>query len=122
MDTATVPLFTKENARQFQAKAVESRRRNAELREAERLAALQRPPTEPQPESYPQQRLLRVRALLDDVDEQLSKTRDPQDRERLARAANVLSEQERILAGRPLPGSRRPGRDRAPAAAPVEPM
>ena len=98
-------LFTSANAREMNARSHAAKRAKAR-------DAAQPPPETPQAPStdaFVSRRLARVRALLDDIDDQLAKARDPLDRERLARAANVLSEQERILDGRPLPGARKPG-------------
>ncbi len=39
------------------------------------------------------------------------KETDPQKLDRLASAQTRLAEQERIMSGRPLPGSRRPGKE-----------
>ena len=58
-------------------------------------------------------RLERVRLQLDRVDAMMLTEDDPQRLDRLASAQMRLSEQERILAGRPLPGSRKPAPDRA---------
>jgi hypothetical protein len=45
---------------------------------------------------------------LNRLDSMMAKEMDPQRLDRLASAQSKLSEQERILAGRPLPGSRKP--------------
>jgi hypothetical protein len=58
-------------------------------------------------------RLERVRLQLDRVDKMMMEEDDPQRIDRLASAQMRLAEQERILAGRPLPGSRKPVPDRA---------
>jgi len=71
---------------------------------------------------YTAQQLTRVREHLARLDAQLEATKDPQAIERLVRARGVLGEQERILAGRPLPGSRRPGREKPVLVAPVKPL
>lgn len=121
-DTATAPLFTTENAREMQARAVEARRRNAELREAERLAALVAAQTAPPASDYVAARLMRVREHIARVDGELAKASEALDIERLARALAALAELERVLDGRPLPGSRRPGKERAERRAELEPM
>jgi len=59
-------------------------------------------------------RIVRVREQLVKLDAMLAKETDPQKLDRLASAQARLSEQERILDGRPLPGSRRPKEDRTP--------
>jgi hypothetical protein len=53
-------------------------------------------------------RLVRVREQLEKLDRMIADEEDPQKLDRLASAQSRLSEQERILDGRPLPGSRRP--------------
>lgn len=58
--------------------------------------------------SFTELRLMRVRKQLDRLDDMMFKEKDPQKLDRLASAQARLSEQERILDGRPLPGSRRP--------------
>jgi hypothetical protein len=62
---------------------------------------------------YVTERLARVRRQLDRLDGLMAAEKDPQRIDRLASAQYRLAEQERILSGRPLPGSRRPARDRA---------
>lgn len=52
-----------------------------------------------------------MREQLDRLDTMLLAEKDAQKLDRLASAQLRLSEQERILAGRPLPGSRRPGKE-----------
>lgn len=66
--------------------------------------------TEPAPDLtiYTRTRAERVRLQLDRVDAMMLVESDPQKLDRLASAQARLSEQERILAGRPLPGSYRP--------------
>lgn len=70
---------------------------------------------EPLPELaiYTRARLERVRTQLDRVDAMMLTEDDPAKLDRLASAQARLSEQERILAGRPLPGSFRPQADKA---------
>jgi hypothetical protein len=51
------------------------------------------------------------------LDKMIADEEDPQKLDRLASAQARLSEQERILDGRPLPGSRRPREDRARVSA-----
>lgn len=114
-------LFTKDNAREMSAKG--NQVRWAEPREPE---PTQKPAdsqprfagTLPANDGFSRTSLLRVRKQLDLVNDsllaQLSKsTIDPQAIDRLSNAQMRLSEQERILAGRPLPGSHRPRPERA---------
>jgi len=55
---------------------------------------------------------------LEKLDDMISKERDPQKLDRLASAQSRLSAQEFALAGRPMPGSRRPARERRSRPAP----
>lgn len=57
--------------------------------------------------------------MLDRLDALLDRERDPQALDRLASAYAKLADQERILSGRPLPGSRRPKPEREPKAQPT---
>jgi len=64
-----------------------------------------------QPEDYTGGRLARVRKQLDALDGLIDDAMAEGDSKRLkelSEAQNRLSEQERIMAGRPLPGSKRP--------------
>jgi hypothetical protein len=54
------------------------------------------------------------------LDAMIEAEKDAQKLDRLASASAKLSEQERILDGRPLPGSRRPTSDKVPRGAWVE--
>lgn len=72
-------------------------------------------------EMYRKERIKTVRAQLARVDGLLLKSKDPQELDRLASAASRLAEQERQLAGRPLPGSLRPKQERAPRSTSAEP-
>jgi hypothetical protein len=58
--------------------------------------------------SFPQIRLVRVRKQLNRLDEMMMTENDAQKLDRIASAAARLAEQERQLAGRPMPGSLRP--------------
>jgi hypothetical protein len=71
----------------------------------------------PAAEDYVARRLARVRAQLDSLDERLAvaiaaKELDGRLLSDIAAAQARLATQEQQLAGRPLPGSRRPGKDR----------
>ena len=59
-------------------------------------------------ESFRLERLSRVRAQLTRLDKMLNEEFDPQKLDRLASAIARLSEQERLLTGRPMPGSLKP--------------
>jgi len=62
---------------------------------------------------YPAERLSRVREQLDRLDAILLAEKNAQTLDRLASARLRPSEQERIRARRPLPGSRKPPQERA---------
>ena len=108
--------FTSANAREMAARSVEARQE----RQSAGQTPLETPLEAEGTTDFVSVRLVRVRALLTDTDAQLAKAKDPLDRERLARAAQVLSEQERIMAGRPLPGAFRPSKARTAAAPSAE--
>jgi hypothetical protein len=98
-------LFTRENAAEM------ARRSNAiqrERRSEPRSVALSPGPAIGDRDPYVAARLMRVREQLNRFDSMMAKETDPQRLDRLASAQSRLSEQERILAGRPLPGSKRP--------------
>jgi hypothetical protein len=106
--------FTRANARQMADKGREARRqREAQLRQTvETLVA--------NPEvAYQAKRLARVRVQLDRLDDELQRCSfaDSKRVKELTDAQLRLSEQERVLSGRPLPGSRRPREDRARVSA-----
>ena len=71
-----------------------------------------------EPDPFTARRLSRVRDQLDRIDDLAADETDPKRLKELADATTRLAEQERILAGRPLPGSRRPTEDRAPRRQP----
>ena len=104
--------ITSSNAREMAARSQEARRQRR-LAEAERLAAAQEQAGLP---DYVAKRLARVRVQLDRIDGMMMTEMDPQKLDRLASAQARLSEQERILDGRPMPGSFKP---RTPAKAPL---
>jgi hypothetical protein len=94
-------------------KAAAARVRNRELREYKAYQAKHAPEPaairEPDPRpTLIDLRLMRVRKQLDRIDEMMANEDEPQALDRLASAYAKLSEQERILDGRPLPGSHRP--------------
>lgn len=105
--------FNRENAVEMSRRGLEARRAKAEaLRELKR-----NPPPEPQPvepEKYHLNRLLCVRRQLSLLDKRIAVLIEGADEEtagaidRLASAQARLAEQERVLSGRPLPGSLRP--------------
>lgn len=112
-----MPLFTRENAAIMSAKG-NAARWSPEAR-AKAKAANNPPPSASVPISLPDdtfaaKRLLRVRAQLDRLDAELAacSLEDSKRVKELTDAQLRLSEQERILDDRPLPGSRRPSADR----------
>jgi len=74
--------------------------------------------------SYLPDRLMRVRAQLDRIDEMILTETDGKVLQALATATAKLAEQERILGGRPLPGALRPVERKANAVCggPVMPL
>ena len=103
-------LITRETARTMAAKSAEARR----LRPLKavppgfKIVRADYPVPLPRDDSYVERRLARVRDQLQRLDGFLGEEEDPQKIDRLASAIARMSELERQLAGRPLPGSRRP--------------
>jgi hypothetical protein len=105
--------WTPEKAREMAVKGLETRRRNALLRQfqpkIDALASLSTPD-----DVYSSSLLARVRAqvtgLLDHIDRETRKCRpNGQKINWLASALERIAELERRLAGRPMPGTMRPG-------------
>ena len=106
-------LFTSQNAREMAALSAEARRRLPLDKSA--LPAQAVIPTD----DYPIRRLSRVRAQLNTLDTRLEaelKRPNPDTRKikETVEAQVRLAEQERILAGRPTPGQRKPKEETAP--------
>lgn len=104
-------LFTNANAKEMAArgnaaKALAKMQREELLAKANAIASVQ------PDDIYKNQRLARVRKQLERIDAMMEKEREPQKLDRLASAQARLSAQEFALAGRPMPGSRRPGREK----------
>lgn len=97
------------NAKECQQKSVESRKLRAEQKRIADELALIAAMREQMP-TYQAKRLGRVRLQLDRLDEMLMTESDPGKLDRLASAQTRLSEQERTLSNRPLPGTLRPQR------------
>ena len=113
-------LFTSENAAEMGARSQALRKQRLEEL---RLAA--NPVPLPADNSYSERRLSRVRNQIESLSDMLDKEDDAQKLDRLASAIARLSEIERQLAGRPLPGSRRPREEPAdpgPSAMPPLPQ
>ena len=77
-------------------------------------------PPEPQGDAYTRQRLAIVREHIARIDKLMLNTADGQRLNWFAQAQDKLAEQERILSGRPLPGSRRPKEERVVSAHPMD--
>ena len=122
-----MPHFTKENARENAAKGNAKRwdnyRQAIARGELPKKKIKPEPAPEPEPpqpiaiqpampplefEKFPLSQLGRVRKHLGRLNNLLDHETDPQKLDRLASATAKLCEVERILAGRPLPGSHRP--------------
>ena len=107
-------LFTIESSRLAAQRSVEVRRAraveraNAPIPEPTPIAPV--PPIAP--DSFTAARLARIRAQLEMIDSLIESERIPQNLDRLAAASAKLSELERVLSDRPLPGSRRPSNPR----------
>lgn len=130
-----MPRFTAANARENAAKAHAARRQRLAsgklagetLPQTPQLAPLE--PADERGDAYALRRLSRVRTQLDLIDQRINDiaskpSPDGQTLSWLCAAQERLSEQERVLAGRPLPGSIRPrapreGRQRAGAVRPL---
>lgn len=97
-----MPLFTRETA-------ASAGRKGALARWTKPPPVVIPPPiTEPITDDYHARRIMRVRQQLDRIDAMLMEEEDAQKIDRLASAQLRLSEQERVMSGRPLPGSRKP--------------
>lgn len=105
-------ILTTEQAREAQAKSAESRRNNKAI--AAQIVALTGEQT-----TYLASQLADVREHIQTTSDLMRTTSKPGDREKLARAMNYLREQERILAGRPLPGQLRPPKESKAIAKPA---
>ena len=73
----------------------------------------------PDPDDYTSRRLFRVREQIERLSDMLDEETDPQKLDRLACALGRVSEIERQLSNRPLPGSLRPPREDAPSVRPA---
>ena len=101
------------------ARSVAARKRKAEREatETERSANLALAPLQtgaPAGDGFTVKRLARVRAILERLDRMAARVKDAQELAWLATASARLSDQEFDLSGRPKPGHRRPGPERAP--------
>jgi hypothetical protein len=103
-----MPLFTRENARTMAVRGHQLRKQRLEEL---RIAA--NPVPLPADNSYVERRLARVRQQIENLSDMLESEKEPAKLDRLASCLARLSEIERQLANRPLPGSRRPAPDRS---------
>jgi hypothetical protein len=119
------PFSNPDFARQCGVRSVESRKLKAqqaaqqksELHQLVSTLAAAIPETATNKDPFVTRRLMRVREQLEKLDALASGVKDTKRLKELADATTRLSEQERILAGRPLPGSRRPRENRARVSA-----
>jgi hypothetical protein len=109
--------FTADNAREMALRSAESRRAAAASPEAVLRAGQARVSAETA-DRYVAKRIVQVRRQIEGLNERLEAAVDPKDIKALCDAISKLAELERVLAGRPLPGQRRPGKD-APARRPA---
>jgi hypothetical protein len=117
-------LFTKETAREMVKLSIAKRAENRAKRKSELRLKHPHEHVTDKDLAYKALRLIRVRKQLDRIDEMMMAEVDPSKLDRLASAQARLSEQERILVGRPLPGSLKPINTKpskqSPASAPSE--
>ena len=113
--------FSPENAREMAFKALEARRKNKEARklqaEQDKLnqeIMLSKPLNllDNADKAFIDKRIVRVRKQISKLDEMIDDCVDPKQIDQLASALTRLSELERVLSGRPLPGSRKPAAER----------
>ncbi len=112
-DITVMPQFSTANAREMAARSHKARLQRLASGNPAGDSSPQTPLTTPQLPAYLAKRLTRVRGQLDLLDKQIDSLLsadvvDYQAVERAARSSASLSELERNLDGRPLPGSRRP--------------
>jgi len=115
--------WTSETARKAAALSALSRQARRQRLEALEATLPRAAFNEGSADEWARERLACVRRQLRKADSLFERTTDAHDLGRLVSAICRLSEVERKLAGRPLPGSRRPGRERARPAMPIaEPL
>jgi hypothetical protein len=105
-------FFTPENAAKYAALAHAARRQQS-LADATVANAL---PLADPADNFVSRKLARVRGQMDVIEKLLDKATEPQAVDRFCNALTRLYDVERILAGRPLPGSRRPKDERTRGA------
>lgn len=107
-----MPLFTAENAKFFGQKSAEARKAKMERERQRTVQAAQNAAPAGVNADYVLTRLSRVREILDGIEEEVMRARDPVAKAKLAQSAKYFHEMEFHLAGRPLPGSLRPNKSR----------
>jgi hypothetical protein len=103
----TKAFFTKANASEYARKGNAIRWHSLPKPEPQPVTSLPEPVRIAQ-DDFTQRKLARVRVQIERVEDLLTAATEPQAVDRYAAALARLYEIERILAGRPLPGSRRP--------------
>lgn len=104
-------LFSPENAKEMQKRAIEARKRNRDtlIAKATKAQELQNATQLPaKPDTYTDKMLRRVRKEIDRIVERLGTEDDPNKLDRIASAWSKLAEIERQYADRPLPGTKKP--------------
>ena len=110
--------FTSEEARAARLRQAEIARRNAAIASGE----LQIQPTHELQDGYVQRETFtRIREHIEKTDKALDDAKSALERKHLSSSLKELQDQERILAGRPLPGALRPNSKRQ-SAPPTEPI
>jgi hypothetical protein len=109
-------LFNSENAPAMAAKAHAARRLNRAIAATVagnhilQILAIN-PQNGDESQVFVRARLAYIRQAIERTEQLLGTAEKPGDRLQLARTLDMLLDRERILAGRPLPGSRRPASD-----------
>jgi hypothetical protein len=122
-----IPFLSVDNAREMAERSWKKRRELKAARLAEEEAARQAIERAQQMVEKPSIELACARAQLDKCNEKLkallnNDKAESIDIERLTRSVASLRDQVRILEGRPLPGNRRPGPERAPRGQSIQPL
>lgn len=111
----TAPFINSENAKLLAKKSWDARRAKKQAaQEIEQASNQPSKPLQKASDDYTASRLVRVRKQLNMLDKMLEEESSAQAIDKLASAIAKLSELERTLAGRPLPGSFRPVQSRGP--------
>jgi 2-keto-4-pentenoate hydratase len=111
--------FTSANAREMAQRSAEARRKRREQADSNADA---RPRSSLDDAAYVAERITSAREQIERLTGRAGKETDPLNLERLARAMAQWSEQERVLSGRPLPGSRKPGEAKPAKEAEIMPL